>query len=146
MNIGIIVLIGAVVWALSLGRTANRLGVIAGIPQNVRINLGAIEWNQPFRINNPTPTPISFQAIDIDVQYRGIVLGRGNLISNTSLKPGDTNVVVRVALDNAAVLRALPNIALGLINAKLDFVGSVKAYGVNFPVKTSYAVNLPRLI
>ena len=145
MNFGILILVGVVIWVLSLGRTANRLLVSAGIPQNIRINLGRIEWNQPFRINNPTPTAVSFQAIDIDVRYRGTTLGRGNLISNTTLNPGDTTVTVKVALDNAAVLAALPQIAFGLINAKLDFVGSVKAYGVNLPVNTSYQINLPRV-
>lgn len=145
MNIVFLVAIGLVVWFMSVARSANRLYVQLQAPRNVRFNAGRIEWEQPVKVNNPSPTAISLQAIDLDVLYKGTIIGRANLVGNTTFNTGDTIVVAKAFVGTQEIITVLPAILSNIVSVKLDFVGSIKAYGFNVPVSESYTLNLPKV-
>lgn len=145
MNLVILAIIGVLIFFLSAKRAAIRLAIQPQTPRNIRLENGRIAWIQPILVNNPTPTPIALQGIDLDVRYNGQRIGRANFIGSALFRSGDTVLNTNVFLLVSDTISVIPA-AVRSGTIKLDFVGVIRTYGVNLPIDFEYGLTLPKLV
>jgi hypothetical protein len=142
------VIFGAlVIWFYSKKvQAANALTVRYLLPQNIRISKGAVMWNQPIVITNPTLTPIDLQSYYVQVQLEAYPIGTAyGTIRTTLMAGGDTTIMSNVVVPVDALISNIPALLNAGASLDLRFVGNIIAEFLTIPIDTRIAVPIPKL-
>jgi len=141
-------IIGALlIWYFSRKiQAANALLVRYLLPSNIHISKGAVMWNQPVVITNPTGTPINVNRYYIQIALEGYPIGTAyENVFTTLTAASDTTITAKVIVPIDALISTIPS----LLNAgtQLDFrlSGNIIAEGITVPVNTVIRVPIPKL-
>ncbi|WP_353720184.1 hypothetical protein [Dyadobacter sp. 676] len=75
-QIALIIIAVLVLWYYTMkARAANALMLRYLLPKNVRISKGAVMWDQPVVITNPTGTPLGVNRYYIQIRLEGYPIG-----------------------------------------------------------------------
>jgi hypothetical protein len=127
-------------------QAAQALMVRYLLPQNIRISNGAVFFNQPIVITNPTGTPINLNRYHIQIQLERYPVGTAYGSILTTLNAAmDTTVFAQVVIPLDGLISAIPAIINAGRSLDLRFVGNIIAEFVTIPVDTVIAVPIPKL-
>jgi LEA14-like dessication related protein len=116
------------------------------LPQNIRISKGAVMWNQPVVITNPTDTPISLQRYNIRIDLESYPVGTAYGNISTVLNAGsDTTIMALVVVPLDALLTSLPDLLNAGKSIDFRFVGTITAELFTIPVDTKIGVPIPKI-
>lgn len=146
-QIGLIIAAVLVLWYYTMkARAAKALMLRYLLPKNVRISKGAVMWDQPVVITNPTGTPLGVNRYYIQISLEGYPIGTA--FENLYVKliaGGDTTILAKVVVPIDGLISAVPSLLSA--GSQLDFrlVGNVVAEGITAPVDTTIKVPIPKL-
>lgn len=142
-----VIIFALLIWYYSRKiQAANALMVRYLLPQNIRISKGAVMWNQPVVITNPTGTPITLQRYNIQIQVEGYPIGTAYGVIQSVINAGtDSTILANVVVPIDALISNIP--ALLSAGATLDcrFTGHIFAEFLTIPITTDIKVPIPKL-
>jgi hypothetical protein len=127
-------------------QAAQALMVRYLLPQNIRISNGAVMFNQPIVITNPTGTPINLNRYNLQIQMERYPVGTayGSILTTLNAAT-DTTVFAQVVIPLDGLISAIPAILNAGRSLDLRFVGNIIAEFLTIPVDTVIAVPIPKL-
>jgi sporulation-control protein spo0M len=136
-----------VIYYMRKVQAAQALMVRYLLPQNIRISKGAVMFNLPVVITNPTGTPITLDRYNMRVDLEGYPIGTAyGTIRTRLLEGGDTTILANVVVPLDALVTLMAN--LRQIGSSIDcrFVGHIFAEMLTIPVDTIINIPLPPIL
>lgn len=116
------------------------------LPRNIKISAGALTFDLPVMITNPSATPIFLQRYNVQIYANGYPVGTAFSIAPITIEPGGvTALIANVAIGVDSLLSAIPGIVTGGRNIEFRFAGSVSAELIRIPVDTTVSLPIPKL-
>lgn len=142
-----LILIAILIWYFTRKiQAANALLVRYLLPTKIRISKGAVMWDQPVIITNPTGTPINLNRYYIQISLEDSPIGTAyDSLFATLQAASDTTITANVVVPMDALLTSIPTLMNA--GAQLDFklTGNIIAEGLTVPVNTVIRVPIPKL-
>jgi LEA14-like dessication related protein len=127
-------------------QAANALMVRYLLPQNIRINTGAVYWNQPVVITNPTGTPINLDRYNMRVDLENYPIGTAYGTARTAIRAGgETTIMANVMIPIDALISVIPSLLNAGQSIDVRFIGHIFAELITVPVNTEIKVPIPKL-
>lgn len=141
------ILVAVLIWYFSKKiQAANALVTRYLLPQKIRISKGAVMWDQPVVITNPTGTPININRYYIQISLDGYPIGTAYENVITTLQPAsDTTILAKVVVPMDALISAIPSLLNTGSELSFGLAGNIIAEGITVPVKTTIKVPVPKL-
>lgn len=142
-----LILIGVLIWYYSRKvQAATALLVRYLLPQSVRLSKGALMWNQPVVITNPTGTPINLHRYYFTIMLEGYPIGTAYGAIGTTLKAAaDTTILANVIVPLDALISNVPALLKAGATIDVRFSGNIFAEFLTVPVNTTIKLPIPKL-
>lgn len=142
-----IIALSVVVWYyLKKVQTAQALTVRYKMPQSIRIENGAVYWNQPIVLTNPTATPINLQRYNMQVQIENYPIGTAYGTEFVKILAGrETTILAKVVIPVTNLISVIPDLLNAGKSLDIRFVGAITAEFITVPVDTKINIPIPKL-
>lgn len=144
----VVIIAAILIWYYSKKvQAANALMVRYLLPQNIRISKGAVMWNQPVVITNPTGTPISLQRYNIQIQVEDYPVGTAyGTIASTIQAGADSTIFANVVIPLDALISLIPDLLKAGTSLDFRMTGNILAEFLTIPINTIIKVPIPKLL
>lgn len=116
------------------------------LPRNIKISGGALTFELPVMVTNPTGTPIFLQRYNVQIYVNGYPVGTAYSIAPITIEPGGvTALIANVAIGVDSLLSAIPTLISGSRQINFRFAGSVSAELIRIPIDTTVPLLIPKL-
>lgn len=126
---------------------AKALMIRYQLPQQIRIQSGALRMVLPFIITNPTATPITLQRYYFTINLEGTPIGTAyGIVPTTIIEGMETQLLANVVVPIDALISAVP--ALRNTGSTLDFTftGAITAEFITIPISQKVSIPIPKII
>lgn len=128
----------------------QRLQINVDLPSEFRKENGFIVFSQRLMVNNASTVDLDLSTVNIDVYSSGYFVGKASLPQSQKIAANSTSVLVaKVTCSITDILSAIGYTISDLIvknKLRLDFEGTVGAYGFTAPIKQSTNLEIPSWI
>lgn len=128
----------------------QRLQIIADLPSDFRKENGFIVFSQRLMVNNASTVDLDISTANIDLYSSGYFIGKASLPQPQTIAANSTSVIVsNVSCSISDILTSLGYSIGDLISKnklKLQFEGTVGAYGFTAPINQSTTLEIPSWI
>lgn len=128
----------------------QRLQINVDLPSDFRKENGFIVFSQRLMVNNASTVELDISTVNIDVYSSGYFVGKASLPQSQTIVANSTSVIVaKVTCSMTDILTAVGYTISDLIKKnklKLDFEGTIGAYGFSAPIKQSTNLEIPSWI
>lgn len=116
------------------------------LPRNIKITAGALTFELPVMVTNPTGTPIYLQRYNVQIYANGYPVGTAFSNAPITIDPGGvTALIANVSMGIDSLLSAIPGVISGTGGVQFRFAGSVSAELVRIPIDTTVTLPIPKL-